>query len=137
VVLAILQRLYLSHDGTHVPIKIYPSKQIPYIGRKWTPTRNVMAVCDFHIHFIFVWARWEGITHDTRIFLETIRKEELRFSHSPRGLYLIKITIMNYTLKNIYFNIFYERHLHIYYRKILLDRRRISSHEGIHGAIQM
>jgi hypothetical protein len=71
------------------------------------------------------------------IFLETIRKEELRFSHSPRGLYLIKITIMNYTLKNIYFNIFYERHLHIYYRKILLDRRRISSHEGINGAIQM
>jgi hypothetical protein len=84
-------------DGTHIPIKISLSKQIPYIGRKWTPTQNVMAVCDFHMCFTFVWAGWEGTAHDTRIFLEAIRKEELRFPHPPRGLYLIKITIMNYT----------------------------------------
>jgi hypothetical protein len=84
-------------DGTHIPVKISPSKQIPYIGRKGTPTQNVMAVCDFHMCFTFVWAGWEGTAHDTRIFLEAIRKEELRFPHPPRGLYLIKITIMNYT----------------------------------------
>jgi hypothetical protein len=86
--------------------------------------------------FTFVWAGWEGTTHDTCIFLKAIRNEELRFSHPSRGLYLIKITIMNYTFKNIYFNIFYECYLHIYYMKVLLGRCRISSHEGIHGAIQ-
>jgi hypothetical protein len=31
-------------DGTHVPVKISPSKQIPYIGRKGIPTQNVMDV---------------------------------------------------------------------------------------------
>jgi hypothetical protein len=84
-------------DGTHMPIKISPSKQISYIGRKGTPTQNVMTVCDFRMCFTFVWAGWKGTAHDTRIFLEAILKEELRFPHSPRGLYLIKITVMNYT----------------------------------------
>jgi hypothetical protein len=84
-------------DGTHMPVKISPSKQIPYIGRKWTPTQNVMAVYDFCMCFTFGWVGWEGTAHDTRIFLEAIRKEELQFPHPARGLYLIKITIMNYT----------------------------------------
>jgi hypothetical protein len=68
------------------------------------------------MYFTFVWAEWEGTAgtaHDTRIFLEDIRKEELRFSHPPTGLYLIKITIMNYTLKNIYFNFFMSA-IHIF-----------------------
>ncbi|XP_059451159.1 protein ALP1-like [Corylus avellana] len=76
-------------DGTHVLVKISPSKQIPYIGRKWTPTQNVMAVCDFRMCFTFVWAGWEGTAHDTRIFLEAIRKDELRFPHPPRGKYYL------------------------------------------------
>jgi hypothetical protein len=84
-------------DGTHVSVKISPSKQIPYIGRKGTHTQNVMAVCDFCMCFTFVWDGWEGTAYDTRIFLEAIQNEELRFPHLPRGLYLIKITIMNYT----------------------------------------
>jgi hypothetical protein len=58
-------------DRTHVPVKIFPSKQIPYIGRKGTPTQNVM-VCDFCMCFTFVWAGWKGIVHNTRIFLEAI-----------------------------------------------------------------
>ena len=37
-------------DGTHVPVKISPSKQMPYIGQKGTPTQNVMAVCDFRMY---------------------------------------------------------------------------------------
>jgi hypothetical protein len=56
-----------------------------------------MAVCDFRMCFTFVWVGWEGTVHDIRIYLEAIRKKELRFPHPPRGLYLIKITIMNYT----------------------------------------
>jgi hypothetical protein len=46
-------------DGTHVPVKISLSKQIPYISRKGTPTQNVMVVCDFRMCFTFVWAGWK------------------------------------------------------------------------------
>jgi hypothetical protein len=65
-----------------------------------------MVVYDFRMCFTFVWDGWEGTAHDTRIFLEAIRKEELRFPHLSRGLYLIKIKIINYKLKNIYFQYF-------------------------------
>ena len=41
-------------DGPHVPVKFFLSKQISYIGRKWTPTQNVMVVCDFRMCFTFV-----------------------------------------------------------------------------------
>ena len=41
-------------DGTHVLVKISPSKQISYIGRKGIHTQNVMAVCDFRMCFTFV-----------------------------------------------------------------------------------
>ncbi|XP_042944492.1 uncharacterized protein LOC122278365 [Carya illinoinensis] len=76
-------------DGTHVPVTISPTKQIPFIGRKGIPTQNIMAVCDFHMRFTFVWAGWEGTAHDTRIFMEAIRKEELHFPHPPRGKYYL------------------------------------------------
>jgi hypothetical protein len=84
-------------DETHVPVSISPSKQIPYIGRKIIVTHNVIAACDFHMHFTFVWARWKGTANDTHIFLEAIRNEGLQFPHPPRSLYLIRITIMKYT----------------------------------------
>jgi hypothetical protein len=84
-------------DGTHVLVKISPSKQIPYTIRKGAPTQNVMVVCDFRMCYTFVWVGWKSTANDTRIFLEAIRKEELRFPHPPRGLYLIKVIIMNYT----------------------------------------
>jgi hypothetical protein len=64
---------------------------------EWIVTQNVMIVCDFHMRFTFVCAGWEGNAHDTRIFLEAIRKEELRFPPLSRGLCLIRITIMKYT----------------------------------------
>ena len=55
-------------DGTHVPVKIFSSKQISYIGQKGTHTQNVMVVCDFCMYFTFVWAGWEGIAHNTHFF---------------------------------------------------------------------
>jgi hypothetical protein len=66
-------------DETHVPVKISPSKQIPYIGRKWTSTQNVMAVCNFRLCFTFVWARWEGTAHDTRIFFKLFERKNYDF----------------------------------------------------------
>jgi hypothetical protein len=49
VVLAILQNCIGAIDGTHVPVKIFSSKQITYIDRKGTHTHNIMAVCDFNV----------------------------------------------------------------------------------------
>ena len=72
-------------DGTHIPVVVSQSKQIPYIGRKGTPTQNVMVVCDFNMCLTFAWAGWEGTTHDTRIFLEALRRENLHFPHPPTG----------------------------------------------------
>ncbi|XP_060216059.1 uncharacterized protein LOC132643609 [Lycium barbarum] len=34
--------------------------------------------------FTFAWAGWEGAAHDSRIFAEALRRQELNFSH-PRG----------------------------------------------------
>ncbi|XP_062105355.1 uncharacterized protein LOC133816997 [Humulus lupulus] len=55
-------------DGTHVRVSLPVDKQIPYIGRKGCPTQNIMAVCGFDMLFTFVWASWEGTTHDTRTY---------------------------------------------------------------------
>ncbi|XVE63944.1 hypothetical protein DITRI_Ditri07aG0061400 [Diplodiscus trichospermus] len=76
-------------DGTHVAIVIPALKQIPYIGRKRSPTQNIMAACDFNMWFTFAWAGWEGATYDARIFLEAVRRENLNFPHPPRGKYYL------------------------------------------------
>ncbi|XP_075483791.1 uncharacterized protein LOC142523944 [Primulina tabacum] len=47
-------------DGTHICIRVPPSKQIDFIGRKWYTSTNVMAVCVFDMCFTFVWAGLEG-----------------------------------------------------------------------------
>ena len=61
-------------------------KSIPYFGRKGYPTQNVMVACDFDILFTFVLLGWEGATHDTFIFLDTICKQSNNFLHPPPGL---------------------------------------------------
>ncbi|KAK2655750.1 hypothetical protein Ddye_008802 [Dipteronia dyeriana] len=74
-------------DGTHVPVVMPVSNQIPYIGRKRSPTQNIMVACDFNICFTFAWARWEG--DDARIFLKALRRENLHFPHPPTGKYYL------------------------------------------------
>ncbi|KAH1066486.1 hypothetical protein J1N35_031473 [Gossypium stocksii] len=76
-------------DGTHIKACISPSCQIPYIGRKGEPTQNIMAVCDFNMCFIFAFPGWEGTAHDSRIFLQALRKQELKFPHPPPGKYYL------------------------------------------------
>ncbi|KAH1057325.1 hypothetical protein J1N35_035390 [Gossypium stocksii] len=76
-------------DGTHIKACISPSCQIPYIGRKGEPTQNIMAVCDFNMCFIFAFPGWEGTAHDSRIFLQALRKQQLKFPHPPPGKYYL------------------------------------------------
>ena len=72
-------------DGTHVKIIVSTEQQIPYTCRKGYKTTNVMAACDFNLCFTFVLAGWEGSAHDTRIFMDTLRKPSLHFPHPPTG----------------------------------------------------
>ena len=72
-------------DGTHVKIIVPTEQQIPYTCRKGYTTTNVMAACDFNLCFTFVLAGWEGSAHDTRIFMDTLRKPSLHFPHPPTG----------------------------------------------------
>ena len=60
-------------------------EEAKYIGRKGYATQNIMAVCDFNMCFTFVLAGWEGTAHDTRIFNEALRRQELRFPHPAGG----------------------------------------------------
>ena len=61
-------------------------KKIPYLGRKGVPTQNVMAACDFDLLFTFVMVGWEGVVHDTRIFLDAIRMDSVNFPKPPPGI---------------------------------------------------
>ncbi|CAN6705797.1 unnamed protein product [Malus baccata var. baccata] len=76
-------------DGVHVQATIPPGDQVPYIGRKGTPTQTVMAVCNFDMQFIFACAGWEGTTHDTTIFLSVLRNGALNFPKPPNGKYYL------------------------------------------------
>ena len=73
-------------DGIHVIAVVPIEKSIPFFGRKGYPTQNVMATCDFDMLFTFVLPGWEDATHNTSIFLDTIRKQSNNFPHPPLGL---------------------------------------------------
>jgi hypothetical protein len=45
-----------------------------------------MAACDFDLLFTFIMAGWEGAAHDTRIFLDAIRRPSANFSKPPSGI---------------------------------------------------
>nr|KAJ0207154.1 hypothetical protein LSAT_V11C500258820 [Lactuca sativa] len=58
-------------DGTLVHAIIPLDKQQLYRGRgKGDCYRNVLTICDFNMIFMFFWAGWEGIAHDSRILSE-------------------------------------------------------------------
>ena len=47
---------------------------------------NVMAACNFDLLLTFVMAGWEGAAHDTRIFLDAIRRQSINFPKPPPGI---------------------------------------------------
>jgi hypothetical protein len=46
----------------------------------------MMAVCNFDLLFTFIMVGWEGVVHDTRIFLDVIRKPSANFPKPPPGI---------------------------------------------------
>nr|KAJ0201966.1 hypothetical protein LSAT_V11C600322020 [Lactuca sativa] len=74
-------------DGTHVKASVPQHDQIKLIGQKNCVTQNIMAACDFNMHFTFAWAGWEGTAYDTRIFNEARRRREVKFPLPADGKY--------------------------------------------------
>ena len=60
-----------------VHVVIPSDKQVPYRGRgRGECYQNVLAICYFNMIFTFVWARWEGVAHDSRVLSETMCNPE-------------------------------------------------------------
>ncbi|KAK9983014.1 hypothetical protein SO802_032539 [Lithocarpus litseifolius] len=89
--------LYMPHfqdcigaiDGTHIQVVVGDDKKAAYYNRKGVTSFNVMAACDFDLLFTFVMAGWEGAAHDTRIFLDAIRRQSVNFPKPPPGKYYL------------------------------------------------
>lgn len=66
-------------DGTHVRVRVPPSMQIPYRGRKGIVTVNVLAACDPDVLFTYVLSGWEGSSADSRVLSNALaRRNGLR-----------------------------------------------------------
>ncbi|KAF7841394.1 putative nuclease HARBI1 [Senna tora] len=76
-------------DRTHILIHVPVHKQMPSTGRKSYTSTKVMVVCDFNMCFTFAWVGWEGCTHVTGIFMEALRKPQLKFLHPPEGKFYL------------------------------------------------
>ena len=47
---------------------------------------NVMTACDFDLLFTPVMARWEGVAHNTHIFLDAIHLQSVNFPKPRPGI---------------------------------------------------
>ena len=45
-----------------------------------------MVACNFDLLFTFIMVGWQGVAHDTRIFLDAILKPSTNFSKPPPGI---------------------------------------------------
>nr|XP_020188490.2 uncharacterized protein LOC109774189 isoform X1 [Aegilops tauschii subsp. strangulata]XP_040260595.1 uncharacterized protein LOC109774189 isoform X1 [Aegilops tauschii subsp. strangulata] len=77
-------------DGTHIRASIPegPSK-VRYIGRTGATTQNVMAVCDFDMHFTYASIGQPGSMHDTSVLFHAIENDKAIFPHPPKGKYYL------------------------------------------------
>ena len=74
-------------DGTLVHAVVPADQQTRYRGRgKGECFQNVLGICDFDMMFTFVWAGWEGITHDSRVLKEVACNPTSGFPFPPPGL---------------------------------------------------
>ncbi|XP_077249152.1 uncharacterized protein LOC143888595 [Tasmannia lanceolata] len=74
-------------DGTHIPAKVPADIKLCFIGRKGSPTQNVLAACDFDLKFTFVLAGWEGTVSDSRMLGDTLSNDARIICH-PGKFYL-------------------------------------------------
>ncbi|GAV72146.1 DDE_4 domain-containing protein, partial [Cephalotus follicularis] len=69
---------------------------INFCGRgKGKCYQNVLGICDFNMIFTFVYAGWEGVSHDSRVLIEVIAELSNNFPFPPSKYYLCDATYIN------------------------------------------
>uniref|UniRef100_M8CUY8 Myb/SANT-like domain-containing protein n=1 Tax=Aegilops tauschii TaxID=37682 RepID=M8CUY8_AEGTA len=76
-------------DGTHIRASIPEDKQIRYIGRTVAVTQNVMAICDFDMHFTYASIGQPGSMHDTSVLFHAMHADKATFPHPPKDKYYL------------------------------------------------
>ncbi|KAM3403939.1 hypothetical protein ACQJBY_007189 [Aegilops geniculata] len=76
-------------DGTHVGASIPADDQVRYIGRSGSTTLNVLAICDFDMHFMYTSVGQPGSMHDTSVLYHAIEVDKDTFPHPPKGKYYL------------------------------------------------
>ncbi|KAM3203166.1 hypothetical protein P3L10_030792 [Capsicum annuum] len=64
-------------------------QEILFINHKGYLTQNILVVVDFNMCFTFALAGWEGSAHISRIFCESLRRQELNFPHPLKNKYYL------------------------------------------------
>ncbi|KAL0458869.1 UNVERIFIED_CONTAM: hypothetical protein Slati_0514100 [Sesamum latifolium] len=59
-------------DGTYVDVHVQAQDKARYRTRKGSIIVNVLGVCDWDMHFIYVLAGWEGSAADSRVLRDAI-----------------------------------------------------------------
>ena len=72
-------------DGTHIRAVVSSEQKVRYIGRTGAVTQNVMAICDFDMHFTYASIGQPGSMHDTSVLYHPLDKDRLSFPHPPKG----------------------------------------------------
>ena len=72
-------------DGTHIRASIPEAGQVRYIGRTGAITQNVMAICDFDMHFTYASIGQPGSMHDTSVLFHAMHADKATFPHPPKG----------------------------------------------------
>jgi hypothetical protein len=67
-------------------VRVSLKKHIHYRDRKCTTTQNVTCVVDLDLCFTYVYAGWEGSTHDAHIFTICVNELELKFLTPVGGI---------------------------------------------------
>lgn len=75
-------------DGTHIPVRPPSRNADAYRGRKMEPTTNVLAICNFHMKFIYAYVGVPGRAHDSKVLTHCARYEA-SFPHPPTGKYYL------------------------------------------------
>jgi hypothetical protein len=55
-------------DGTHVDTNVRGKNKALYRDYKLNVSQNVLCIVEFDLCFTYVYAGWEGSTHDSRVF---------------------------------------------------------------------
>ena len=70
------------------------NQQARYRGRdRCECYQNILCIYDFNMVFIFVWAGWEGISHDSKILVEVALNPYSSFPIPPPSMYSFNIQI--------------------------------------------